>query len=121
MGIMDQRMGSKESVFVTYVSGGLIVTLLMLATGKGRLSLGQGVPWYAFTAGIFGLIVVGTIGYTVPRMGMAKAFTLMVASQLIAAAVFDHFGLLGSTVREVGLQRLAGLLLIVAGVWLTLM
>jgi len=120
MGIMDQKIGSKESVFITYAGGGLLITLTMIATRGGHLSVWQNAPWYAFTAGVLGLVIVGAIGYTVPRLGMAKAFTLIVASQLLAAVIFDQFGLLGAAVRTLSLSRLIGLVLTILGVWLVL-
>ncbi len=52
MGLMDRALGTRESIFITYAGGGLIITLLMLATGGGNLKNWQGIPWYAFGAGI---------------------------------------------------------------------
>jgi len=120
MGIMEQRMGWKESVFITYVSGGILVAIVMLAVRGGNLGAWQKVPWYVFTAGILGLIIVTAIGYTVPRLGMAKAFTIMIAAQLIAAMLLDHFGLLGITVRTLNMYRVTGFVIMIAGVWMVL-
>ncbi len=118
MGLMDQGLGTRESVFLTYASGGLLACLVMLTARGGNLRAWQGVPWYALTAGLFGLLIVGTIGYTVPRLGLATAFTIMVAAQFIMAALIDHFGWLGAQVRPMELTRLAGVLVLTLGVWL---
>jgi transporter family-2 protein len=118
MGLMDQGLGTRESVFLTYASGGLLACLVMLAARGGNLRAWQGVPWYALTAGLLGLLIVGTIGYTVPRLGLATAFTIMVAAQFIVAALIDHFGWLGAQVRPVELSRLAGIGVLILGVWL---
>jgi transporter family-2 protein len=120
MGIMDQKIGSKESVFFTYAGGGLLVTLMMIVSRGGHLNAWQNAPWYAFTAGVLGLVIVGAIGYTVPRLGMAKAFTVIVASQLLAALLFDQFGLLGGAVRTLSFSRFIGLIFTIIGVWLVL-
>ena len=120
MGIMEQRMGWKESVFITYVSGGILIALIMVLARGGNLGAWPKVPWYVFTAGILGLVIVGTIGYTVPRLGMAKAFTVMIAAQLIGAMVLDHFGLFGITVRTLNMYRITGLVTMIAGVWMIL-
>jgi len=61
MGIMDQSMGTKESVFITYGVGGLLVCLYMLFSGWGNLKMYNQIPWYAFTSGIMGLIIVGSM------------------------------------------------------------
>lgn len=118
MGLMDRALGTKESIFITYASGGLIVTLLMIATGGGNFKNLQGVPWYAFSAGILGLIIVGSIGYVIPRLGVAKGFTLIVASQFVIAALIDHYGFFSAAVRPMDMTRLLGLGLMLVGVWM---
>ena len=120
MGIMDQRIGSKESVFITYVSGGVPAALMMIVARGGHLSAWQNAPWYTLTAGVLGLVIVGTIGYTVPRLGLTAAFTVIVATQLVVAVILDHFGLLGAAVRTMDLPRVAGLIFLILGVWLVL-
>ena len=62
MGLMDRALGTRESVFLTYGSGGLIATLLILAARGGNLRAAGGVPWYAFTAGLLGVVIGRTIG-----------------------------------------------------------
>jgi transporter family-2 protein len=118
MGLMDQGLGTRESVFLTYASGGLVVALVMLAARGGNLRAWASVPWYALTAGLLGLVIVGTIGYTVPRLGLAVAFTIIVAAQFVMAALIDHFGWLGAEVRPMELTRLAGIGVLILGVWL---
>jgi len=118
MGLLDRTLGTKESVFITYGSGGLLVTLLMLASRGGNLRAASGLPWYAFTTGILGLVIVGSIGFVVPRLGVARAFTLITGSQFLMAALIDHFGLFGAVVRPVDATRALGLVVMMAGVWL---
>lgn len=118
MGLMDQRLGTKATVFITYASGGLVVALTVLLTGGWNLRGWQNVPWYAFSAGLLGLFIVGTISYTVPRLGLTAAFTILVASQFIIAALLDHFGLLGAAVRPLDVSRSLGIGILILGVWL---
>lgn len=118
MGLMDQSIGTKASVFITYASGGLCVSLFMLISGGGNLRAWQNVPWYAFSAGLWGLVIVSTISYVVPRLGLVIGFTVIVASQFIVAALIDHFGILGAASRPLELSRLLGLILVLLGVWL---
>ncbi|MCF8068978.1 MAG: DMT family transporter [Desulfobacterales bacterium] len=118
MGIMDQVMGTKESVFITYGSGGLIVSLYMLFTGCGNLQMYNQVPWYAFTAGFMGLIIVGAISFTAPRLGLVTAFTILVVTQFFISALIDHFGIFGVEIRQIDFSRTAGLALMLSGVWL---
>lgn len=118
MGVMDQNLGTLESVFITYGSGGLLVGLTMLAMRGGNLAAWRTLPWYAPLAGVAGLIIVGSIGYVTPRLGLVATFTIFVAAQFIFGALIDHFGLLGAEIRPIGLSSLAGMVIVLVGVWL---
>lgn len=120
MGAMDQSMGTAESVFITYGLGGLLVGLFMLYLRGGNLGAWGTLPWYVFTAGVMGLIIVSGIAYTVPRLGFVATFTVLTTTQFTLAAVFDHFGLLGSDVRPLDSYRLLGVLILLVGAWLIL-
>ncbi len=118
MGLMDKNIGTLESVFITYFSGGIFAAVAMIASRGGNLKAVQTVPWYALSSGLLGLVIVGTISYTIPRLGLSKAFTIIVASQFLVAALLDHYGLLGAAIRPMDLSRLAGMSFLVVGVWL---
>ena len=118
MGLLDRSLGTLTGVFITYAGGGLVITLMLTALRGGNLRNWQSVPWYAYGAGLLGLIIVGSIGYVVPRLGVAKGFTLIVASQFLIASLIDHFGFFGATVRPMEVTRLVGLCFMLLGVWL---
>ncbi|MCL6416800.1 DMT family transporter [Aestuariirhabdus sp. Z084] len=117
MGQLDRQIGTAESVFITYASGALVALLMIVAMKGGQLVNGIGnAPWYAYTSGLLGLVIVASLGFTIPRMGMTKAFTLILAAQFLLAALIDHYGLFGSTVRSFDWKQLSGIGLIITGV-----
>lgn len=118
MGSMDKSIGTLESMFITYGTGGLLIGLAMLLSRDGNLSAWRSVPWYALTAGVLGLIIVGTIGYSTPRLGLVTTLTILIASQFIVGALLDQFGILGAELRPLSLTRLAGIGVMLFGVWL---
>ena len=118
MGLLDKSLGTKESVFITYASGGLFAVLVILGTRGLNLQPQLPLPWYAFTTGFLGLILVATIGYVVPRIGAARGFTLILASQFLLAALIDHFGLFGAVTRPLDPGKVLGLAAMLGGVWL---
>lgn len=118
MGVMDKTLGTIESMFITYSSGGLLIGLAMLVQRGGNLAAWPSVPWYALSAGVVGLVIVGTIGYSTARLGVVTAFTLIVATQFIVGAILDHFGLLGAELRPLTLSRSIGIAVLLLGVWL---
>lgn len=119
MGVMDSAIGTRESVFITYAGGGLAITIFMLFLRGGNLRAATTVPWYVLTAGLVGLVIVGTIGFTVPRLGLTSALTLVLAGQYIASMLIEQFGWFGAPVRPFEWTRAAGILILLLGVWLT--
>lgn len=118
MGLLDQRVGTLESVFITYFSGGALIGLVMLLLRGGNLGASGTAPWYAYTSGALGLVIVGTLAFSTPRLGLVTAFTLFVAAQFAMGALVDHFGWLGATVRPLNASRLTGMAVVLAGIWL---
>jgi transporter family-2 protein len=118
MGLIDKGLGTKESVFITYASGGVLAVLFVILSRSLNLNPDAKIPWYAYTAGILGLIIVGTIGYVVPRMGAARGFTLILGSQFLLAALIDHFGLFAAIQRPLDLTKIIGLAVMLGGIWL---
>ena len=118
MGHLDRSMGTIESVFLTYGTGAVVIGLIMLAMRGGNLGEWNIAPWYAYTAGLLGLVIVGCIGYATPRLGLAVTLTIAVAAQFTIAAIVHQFGLLGADQQPMDLSRLAGMAAILIGVWL---
>jgi transporter family-2 protein len=117
-GIMDKGMGTLESVFVTYAVGGVIISVIMLFLRGGNLAAFGTLPWYVILAGICGLIIIGALSFSVPRLGLVATITLLVATQFIFGALIDHYGLLGAEIRPLTLQKFAGIGVLMFGVWL---
>src|SRR3990170_5623909 len=80
--MISQRLGTLESVFIVHLGGALIALVPLLVFGGGKLSQWRNVPWYALGAGIFGLVVISSISYMIPRVGVAAAIMTIVAGQL---------------------------------------
>ena len=118
MGLLSVAMGPLESVFITYSGGAVVVAMAMLVAQGGNLKAWNTVPWYALTSGLMGLVIIGAIGYVVPRLGVAAGFTVMVATQFVAGAIIDHYGLFGAMVRPMDLTKALGLGLLMTGVTL---
>jgi len=117
--MISQRLGLFESVFIVHIGGALIALIPLLTFGGGKLAEWRSVPWYALGAGIFGLVVIGSISYMIPRVGIAAAIITIVAGQLLVGTILDHYGLLGSAGRSMDVSRIIGLTVVLVGVWLT--
>ena len=118
MGHLDRSMGTIESVFITYGTGAVVIGLIMLAMRGGNLGEWHIAPWYAYSAGLLGLVIVGCIGYATPKLGLALTLTIAVATQFTMAAIVHHFGLLGADQQPMDVSKLSGMAAILFGVWL---
>lgn len=116
--LMSGRLGTLESVFIVHLGGAVLAGLPLLVMRGGNLGAWRDVPWYALAAGAFGLVVLSAVSYTIPRIGVATTVTLIVVAQLVTAALLDHFGLLGATVRLLDPARVLGIGVLLAGTWL---
>lgn len=108
------------AAFLSFLSGTVTILLLLLLTRTPLPGLQQlsGVEWYKFTGGALGVIVVTFVILSVHQVGASNMFVLIVAGQLLTALLMDHFGILGLTINTVSFQKVAGMLLVVAGAYL---
>lgn len=116
--LMSRHIGTIESVFVIHMGGAIIAGAMLLVVGGGNLGAWRSVPWYALCAGVWGVVVLSAVSYTIPRIGAASTVTLIVTAQLILSTLLDHFGLLGTSVRSADLSRLIGIAVLLLGTWL---
>ncbi|HEX6946951.1 MAG TPA: DMT family transporter [Acidimicrobiia bacterium] len=118
LGTMESRVGTLASTFVTYGLGGAAVGLVMVALGGDKWGELRTLPWWVYTAGLLGLIVVATLGITISRLGLGAGMTLFTSANLVIAAVIDHIGWLSEQTRTIDVRRAAGILLVILGTWL---
>ncbi|MDW3182714.1 DMT family transporter [Roseobacter sp.] len=122
MGIMNRKMGTGGALLVNYVSGALVVVVFVMATKAGTLRNTVEVPWYALTAGLLGLVIAGSIGFSLPRLRLATTLTFVIAApaqaQFVVALVLEHYGLFSEAKRPIDTQRLIGTGGLTFSVWL---
>lgn len=118
VGVLDDRVGTLGSTLITYGSGGVIVGLIFVTSRQGDLSNARQIPWWAWLAGLMGVIIIGSLSITVSNLGVGRALTLFTATSIITAAFIDQFGLIGATVKGLDLSRGAGIALLLVGTWL---
>lgn len=104
--------------FVSYLGGTLCMLVVALAMRDALPSTGAAAEtnWWAWSGGFFGAIYIAVSIFLVPRLGAATFVSLLIAGQMLASLVFDHFGLFGVPQHSADLPRLAGAALLVGGV-----
>lgn len=116
--LMSQRVGSLESAFIVHLGGALLASVPLIVMGGGQLGRWREVPSYALWSGGLGLVLIAAISFSIPRIGLANTVAPLIAAQLIAGALIDHFGWFGVDVRLLDPLRVVGILLLFAGIWL---
>ena len=118
-GLLSDNVGLAGNGLIVFGGGFLFALVTVLFVQGGQLSEWRSVPWYVYLAGPLGIVIISSIGYAIPRIGVASTLTLIVVSQLIIGVILDHFGWL-TIPRPVDLQRLIGIAILFLGTWIVL-
>lgn len=116
--MLSRQVGSPvNAALVSFAVGTLVLTVAALALRTAPDWSGvRGLPWYAWMGGAYGAVFVVAAAYSAPRLGVASTITLMIAGQLVAGMVVDHFGGFGIEARPINWARALGVLLVFGGV-----
>jgi transporter family-2 protein len=120
-GALGRRVGTVGSAGFGVVVAAILVVALALALGRaGTIVSATREPPWLWLGGLFGATIVIAIAYAPPRIGTFATVALLIAGQLVAGAMIDAFGWLGSPRIPVTATRLVGLLMVAGGAALTL-
>ena len=114
-GLMNPYIGAMGTSVVVFILQLILLCLYQTCIVRRRVAL-RNVPVAYYSSGLIAVIVVGTIGFCVSRMGSAVTTCCSVAGQIVMSALVDHFGLFGAAKHRFTGTRLAGFALILAGV-----
>ena len=108
----DASMAALISFFV----GTLGLAAWCLARGwpwlAGAVTRG---PWWMWTGGLLGALFVTSTILAAAKLGAASMLAWVVASQLVAGLLLDHYGAAGFIIREVSWQRILGAAFLILG------
>jgi transporter family-2 protein len=114
-------LGNGSPLFATLISYavGTISSLLCLVILRPVLPAWNkvaAVPWWAWTGGAIGVGYVSASVLLAPKLGATAFIFLVIAGQILASLLFDHYGLIGYTVRPFNGWRALGCLLLIGAV-----
>ncbi len=75
-------------------------------------------PWWLWVGGVLGALYVAAAAGVTPKLGAGGFLVCVVAGQMVIAVLVDHFGLMGLASKPLNVYRIAGVLLILGGVFL---
>jgi transporter family-2 protein len=106
------------AAFVSFVVGTVALGMAIALAGA-PLPSGRTValaPAWHWIGGLLGAAYIAVAVVLAPRLGAATLITSVVLGQMLASLVLDHYGWVGFTSQPVTIARLAGAVLVVAGV-----
>ncbi len=75
-------------------------------------------PWWQWLGGVLGALYVTAALAATPKLGVTTAVAAVITGQLVMSLILDHFGLIGLARQPIDLPRLAGVGLLLAGLFL---
>ncbi|PZP57874.1 MAG: EamA-like transporter family protein [Azospira oryzae] len=94
----------------------VLLVLMLLRVPWPTAAAMASVPAWGWLGGAIGAAVVVVSLVAGPKLGAATLFVLVVAGQIAASMLLDHFGVLGYPVRPMSVLRIVGALMLIAGV-----
>ena len=122
MSRLGERIGVLGALaFSTALTAVIALLILVVARGSlGAFSRAVHQPWWMLLGGIMGLLIVFTVTYSGPRIGVAATVGILIAGQLVMGAAIDRWGLFGSQRIALHGPRLLGIGLLAVGAALSL-
>src|ERR1700751_1514086 len=122
MSRLGERIGVGEALgFATLLTAvvAFVGLLIVRRSAEGYVrALPQ--PWWMLTGGLLGLLIVFTVTYAGPRIGVTATVGILIAGQLVMGAAIDRWGLFRSDRIALHWPRVLGIVLLVAGAALSL-
>jgi|FEC22Drversion2_1045045.scaffolds.fasta_scaffold00250_65 transporter family-2 protein len=103
--------------FFVFVAGALAMALACAAlrTGLPSAAALKAVPPAAWAGGLVAALYILAVVVLVPRVGVATTAVLIIAGQILGAALLDHLGAFGGPRIPIDLARAAGIAAVLAG------
>jgi bacterial/archaeal transporter family-2 protein len=115
---LGKSVGSFEAATFSFLVGTVALVLILLVARGGVGGIGQigRVPWWALVGGLLGAVYVSVALIAVRTLGATGLTAAVITGQLVISLVIDRLGLLGVAKHGVGVGRILGVVLLVAGV-----
>ena len=117
-GLGQQLGGPVAATAVTFAIGFVIATAMLVFTGFPAASTFTFERPWLWIGAVVMLFAATSVAYSAPRIGLGNAIFFVLLGQIVAAAIIDHFGLLGSIQSAITPKRALGLAVMAFGLYL---
>jgi transporter family-2 protein len=113
---LGRATGSLPAAFVSFLVGTIALGAIVVLSGKaGGLSSTFDVSWYYLIGGLLGAVYVANALVAVSVVGAGGVAAATITGQLTFSVVIDRLGLFGLDQVALGPERIAGVVLLLAG------
>jgi len=115
---LGKSIGGIQAATFSFLVGTTALVLLSIVVRGGLGSLGHigRAPWWALVGGLLGAVYVFVAIEAVRTLGASGLTAVVITGQLVISVLIDRFGLLGIAKQSISASRIAGLVLLAAGV-----
>ena len=117
-GLGQQLGGPVAATAITFAIGFVIAILLLTLTGYPPASAFTFEKPWLWIGAVVMLFYATSVAFSAPRIGLGNAIFFVLLGQIVAAAIIDHFGLLGSIQSAITPKRALGLVVMAVGLYL---
>ena len=104
---------------ISFLIGTLaLVAITVLVGGFGHVGEARHLSWYYLVGGLLGAVYVTTALVAVRTLGAGGVTAATITGQLTTSVLIDRAGILGLSERPLSAQRLIGVALLAAGLFL---
>ncbi|MGV8145753.1 MAG: DMT family transporter [Alkaliphilus sp.] len=114
---VGESVGTIETTVVVHVVGLVAAIGAMMLMGTGNLMKVTEVNKLYLIGGAFGVIIVYSVIKAISTLGVAQSVMIIVVSQLLLAYIIDLLGLFGMEKVPFSPTKIAGLLIVLAGIF----
>ena len=118
-GLLAKEVSSVLNAATISFSVGTAALLILAFWQRDTVSLSslKSLHWWHWAGGLLGAFFVFTAAFVAPRIGALLFMALVLLGQLSSAVFLDHQGCVGYKEIPINFGKIAGLMLILSGIW----
>lgn len=112
-GELGKTIGKLETSLYNFLVGSIIMGLLVLFFGKGKISKTVEAPKWSLLGGILGVVYLTSIVVSVPFVGVGITMAAIIIGQLVMSMIIEHNGWLGSKKTKINKEKILAVVFMV--------
>ncbi len=112
---LSEQTGLLESNFIVQATA-FLLAVISLFWARGSMTEALSVNKLYLSGGVLAMVITITVMLGIKNLSPAVAISIILVSQLLAAALIDAFGWFGTERAVFGLRKIIGLAVMISGI-----